>query len=41
MEPGEALAWQRAGLKLAKQARTERWDHTEILVKASGGRLRR
>lgn len=37
----EALAWQRAALKVAKDQRAERWDHTEVLVKAAGGRLRR
>lgn len=41
MEPAEALAWQRAGLKLAKAERTERWEHTEVIAKAGGLKLRR
>lgn len=41
LEPAEALAYQRAGAELLKSERTERWDHTEILAKAGGFRLRR
>lgn len=41
MEPAEAKAYQRGGQELLKAERTERWDHTEVLAKAGGIRLRR
>lgn len=41
LEPSEALAYQRAAQELLKSERAERWDHTEILAKAGGMRLRR